>query len=217
MVPPPSKKRRVGPVLGIVSGGVGVVVAIVVVALIGLNAEGGFPEAKFALTLPKTLIGGRFELAQDLSDSKGQKIKDEANGAWDAKVTDAVVGQYSLGGDQTKGGLVLSGMYGRFKNTDEARGNMLKGAGEADGVTVAVGPKDFTQSGSPTVSCEVLQQKKLGTSMTYPVCAWTDDNTGALVAPMTAKTAAQDASQVDLRFYARFTLQVRSETVKTIK
>lgn len=214
-VVPPPKKRRVGLVLGIVGG---VIVSIVVVlALIGLLAESGFPAAKFELTLPKTLLDGRYELAQDLSDSQGRRIKDEADGAWDAKVTDAVVGQYTLGGDQTKGVLVISGMYGRFQNTNEARDNMLKGAAEADGVTLAGGPKTFTQDGLPTVSCEVLTQKKLGTTMTYPVCAWTDDNTGAMVAPMTEKTATQDPSDVQLSFYARLTLQVRSETVKPIQ
>lgn len=213
----PPKKRRVGLVLGIVGGVVGVVVVITVaLALIGTAAESGFPAAKYRLTLPKTLLDGRFELAQDLSDSQGRKIVDEADGAWDAKVTDGVVGQYSLGGDATKGVLVVSGMYGRFKNTDEARRNMLKGVGEADGVTVAVGPKDFTQSGSPTVSCEVVTQKKLGATMTYPVCAWTDGNTGAAVAPMILKNATQDPSEVDLALYARMTLQVRSEAMKPI-
>ncbi|GCB51937.1 hypothetical protein SNL152K_9293 [Streptomyces sp. NL15-2K] len=127
-----------------------------------------------------------------------------------------MVGQYSLGGDQTQGVLVLSGMYGRFKNTDEARAGMLKGAAEADGVTVAVGPKDFTQDGSPTVSCQVLSQERLGATMTYPMCAWTDGNTGATVAQMTAETATQDPSDVKLEFYARLTLQIRSETVKPI-
>ena len=216
-VAPPPKKRRAWLVLGVTGGAVGVVLAILVaLALISQTAESGFPEARFQLTLPKTLIDGRFELAQDLSDSKGQSIEDEADGAWDAKVTAAVVGQYSLGGDDTKGILVFSGMYGRFKNRDEARHNMLKGVGEADGVTVAVGPKEFTQNGSPTVSCEVVTQKKLGTTMSYPVCAWTDANTAAAVAPMTAKAATQDPSDIDLAFYAKFTLQVRSETRKPI-
>lgn len=216
MAPPP-KKRRVGLVVGIVGGVVGVVVAIVVaLALIGQAAGGGFPEAKFRLTLPETLADGRFELAQDLSDTEGQKVLDGADGAWDAKVTDAVVGQYNQGGDDTKGVLVISGMYGRFKNTDEARDNMLEGVSTADGVTVAVGPKDFTQGGSPTVSCQVVTQKQLGTTLTYPVCGWADGNTGAAVAPIAAEAATQDPSDVDLAFYAKFTLQVRSEMMKPI-
>ncbi|MEO3874778.1 hypothetical protein ABGB18_38835 [Nonomuraea sp. B12E4] len=214
--PPPPKRRRVGLVLGLVGGGLGVVVVIAVaLAVIGLRSGSGLPDARFALTLPKTLIDGRFQLAQDLSDSEGQKIEDEA-GAGYVEITDSVVGQYTLGGDQAKGVLVLSGMYGRFRDTNVSRENMLKGAAEADGVTVAAAPKVFTQKGMPTVSCEVLTQKKLDTTVTYPLCAWTDDNTGAAVGVITPKSAAQDPSTIDLQFYAKLTLQVRSETVKAI-
>jgi hypothetical protein len=213
--PPP--KKRVGLVLGVVGGVLGVVVAILVaLVLIGAKAESGFPEAEFALTLPKTLIDGRFELAEDLSDTEGQKIENEADGAWDAKDIQGVVGQYYLNGDAAKGTLTISGMYGRFKNADDARDHMLKGAGEADGVTVAVPPKDFTDSGV-TISCEVLSQKKLGMTISYPACAWADGNTAAIVAWTTQKSLTQDPSDVDLRFSARMTLQVRSETVKAIR
>ncbi|MFB9398003.1 hypothetical protein [Streptomyces echinatus] len=213
MAPAP-KKRRIGLVLGIVGGVVAAVVALLIV--VGVVAESGFPEAENKLTLPQKLVDGRFELAQDLTSAQGRKIEDEAEGAWDAKDVVGVVGQYAVGGDNTKGVLVLSGMYGRFKNTDTARRNMLKGAAEADGVTLAVPRKDFTQDGEPTVSCEVLTQKSAGATMTYPVCAWTDGNTGAAIASMTSETAKQDPSEVDLAFYAKLTRQIRSETLKPI-
>ena len=214
---PPPKKRRVGLIVGITGGVVGVIVIVgIVLALIGTAAGGGFPEAKFRLTLPRTLVDGGFQLEQDLSDTKGQEIENEADGAWDAKVTKAVVGQYSQDGDQTKGALILSGFYGRFKNTDKARRDMLEGATEADGVTLEAGPKDFPRSGEPTISCEVLTQEKLGTELTYPACSWADGNTGAIIAVMDADTLGQDASEVDLEHYAEVTRQVRSETVKPI-
>ncbi|MFI9249638.1 hypothetical protein [Streptomyces sp. NPDC053069] len=211
MAPPP-KKRRVGLVLGIV-GGV-VTAGVVGLVLIGALAGSGFPEAKNKLTLPRTLLDGRFQLARDLSE--GKKIEDEADGAWDAKDTRGVVGTYDLGGDATRGTLAVSGMYGRFRNSDEARRNMLKGASEAQGVTVAAPRRDFTQDGSPTVSCEVLTQKRFGATLTYPLCAWNDGNTGAAVGWITAKTAQQDPSDVDLAFYAKVTLQIRSEAVEPI-
>ncbi|GGV75778.1 MULTISPECIES: hypothetical protein [Streptomyces] len=214
---PPPKKRRVGLIVGITGGVVGVLVIVgIVLALIGTAAGGGFPEAKFRLTLPKTLVDGSFQLEQDLSDTKGQEIEEEANGAWDAKDTKAVVGQYSQGGDRTRGALVLSGFYGRFKNTDKARRNMLEGAAEADGVTLEAGPKDFPRSGEPTISCEVLTQEELGTTLTYPTCSWADGNTGAIIVVMDSDTLGQDASEIDLEHYAEVTRQVRSETVKPI-
>ncbi|WP_427925329.1 hypothetical protein [Streptomyces sp. cg40] len=213
--PPPPKKRGLGFALGIVGGALGValVIFMAVVLTVGSRSATGFPEADFVLTLPKTLVDGRFELADDLSRTEGQKIEQEADGAWDAKDTVAVVGTYTLNGDATKGTLALSGMYGRFKNTDEAREGMLKGAGEADGVTVAVPRKDFTEGGV-TVSCEVLSQKKLSVTVTYPTCAWADGNTAAAVAWTTAATVTQDPSDVDLAFSAKTTLQVRSEARK---
>ncbi|CAM5708831.1 hypothetical protein [Streptomyces aurantiogriseus] len=217
MAPPP-KKRRIGLVLGIVGGVVGVVVAAVVaLAVIGAGVESNFPEAEYQLTLPKTLLDGRYELTDDLSDTEGQKIEEEMDGAWDAKVTDSTVGQYALGGDENEGALLVSGMYGRFQNTDEGRDSMLKGVGEADGLTVAVQPKDFRPGGSDvTVTCEVVTQKELGTTLTYPVCAWADGNTAAVVAEITAETVTQSPSDVDLEAAAETTLKVRSETRKAL-
>ncbi|WP_405869389.1 MULTISPECIES: hypothetical protein [unclassified Streptomyces] len=216
---PPPKKRRVGLILGIVGGVVGVIVAIVVgLAVIGAKVESGFPKAEFALTLPKTLLDGRYELTDDLSDTEGQKIEKEMDGAWDAKVTDSKVGQYSLGGDTTKGQLVISGMYGRFQHTDQGRKGMLKGVGETEGMTVAVQPKDFQPGGSGiTVTCEVVTQEQLGTKLTYPVCAWADGNTAAVVAEVTEETITQSPSDVDLEASAKTTLQIRSETRKAIE
>lgn len=213
--PPPPKKRGLGFVLGVVGGGLGAagVVFMAVVLTVGSQTATRFPEADFVLTLPKTLIDGRFELADDLSDTEGQKIEQEADGSWDAKDTVGVVGTYTLNGDAAKGTLVLSGMYGRFKNTDEAREGMLKGTGEVDGVTVAVPPKDFTEGGV-TISCEVISQKKLSATVTYPACAWADGNTAADVAWTTAATLTQDPSDVDLALSAKMTLQVRSEARK---
>ncbi|WP_342746409.1 hypothetical protein [Streptomyces monashensis] len=210
----PPRKRRVGLILGIVGG----VVTLVVVGFVLLGAvlSSGFPAAKNQLTLPKTLVGGRFQLSQDLSDSEGKKIEDEADGAWDAKDVHAVIASYTLNGDASQGTLAVSGMYGRFRNADGARVDMLKGASEADGMTVAVARKDFTNSGSPTVSCEVLTQQRAGATVTYPACAWNDGNTGAMVASVTPKSATQDPARVDLAFYAKLTLQVRSEMIRPI-
>lgn len=128
MAPPPRKRR--GLVLGIVGGVVALIVVVVAALALAGSKGGGFPEAKNKLVLSKTLLAGRYTLSQDLSGSEGQKIEDEADGSWDAKDTHAVVGQYALGGDQTKGTLVVSGMYGRFKRTDQARNSMMKGAQE---------------------------------------------------------------------------------------
>ncbi|MEU9477023.1 hypothetical protein [Streptomyces sp. NPDC048191] len=212
MAPLP-KKRRVGLVLGIVGGAV--VSVVVVLVLIGMAASSGFPAAKNKLTLPRTLLDGKYELAQDMSDTEGKKVEKEADGAWDAKDIHAVTARYSPGGDSSKGMLLVSGMYGRFKNKDAVRRNMLKGATEADSVTVDQAPKDVTPSGSDvTISCEVLTQKASLVTITYPVCAWADGNTAAIIGE--AALPAPDPSDVDLDAAARHTVKVRSEMLRPV-
>ncbi|MFI9807434.1 hypothetical protein ACIHEJ_24240 [Streptomyces sp. NPDC052301] len=214
MAPPP-KKRRVGLILGIVGGVVVLLVGgLVALGAIGAGLESGFPEAKSKLTLPETLVDGKYHLAKDLSDTEGKKIESEADGAWDAKDTHGVVGSYDVGGDATKGTMVVSGMYGRFKNADAARRNMMKGAAESDGAKVAVPAKDFHLA--VTVTCEVVTQEQMGTKITLPMCAWADGNTGATVAVVNTPLLSQNPSDVDLESLARQTVKVRSEAVKPI-
>ncbi|MFE3038371.1 hypothetical protein ACFXKY_42780 [Streptomyces canus] len=221
MAPPPPPKRRRGLVVGGIGGVVGLVVLIVVgyAVLQSAAKSTGYPAAEYTLSLPKTLLIGRYELAQDYSDSEGQKIMDAADGYSQAKVDGVVVGQYSLAGNTTEGSLVVSGMYGRFKDPGATRNNMMKGAGKAEGTKVALAPQDFRPDGSDgtTVTCEVLTKTQAGTDMTVPVCAWTDANTGASVAELRASTMAQDPSDVDLDKLAATTLQIRSEMRKPIR
>jgi hypothetical protein len=214
-LPPPPKKSRVGLAIGIVAGVFVVVLAILLtLMLIAVRAESGFPSADFALFLPRTLLDGRYELTKDLSDTVGRRIEKDSRDIWDARITHGVVGRYSLGGDPTKGALVITGIYGRFKHADKTRANALKSDGEAEGVTVAVPPRDVTPEGATVrIGCEVLTRQQTAGTITYPVCAWADGNTSALVAEMTFGAANAD---LDLRAAARTTLQVRSETLKAI-
>ncbi|MEU9172564.1 hypothetical protein AB0D34_33075 [Streptomyces sp. NPDC048420] len=212
MAPPP--KRRLGRVFTIVG-----VVALAVVGYAVLQTAAkntGYPAAEYTLSLPKTLLSGRYELARDYSDSEGQKIVDASGGYSDAKVDGAAVAQYSLAGNPTEGSLVVSGMYGRFKEPDVSRNHMMKGAGE--GAKVALAPQDFHPDGSEgvTVTCEVLTKTQAGTDMTVPVCAWTDANTGASVGELRTSTMTQDPSDVDLEKLAATTLLIRSEMRKPI-
>ncbi|MER5431242.1 hypothetical protein [Streptomyces sp. NPDC002588] len=209
-VPPPPKSRA-PLILGIVGGAVGVVVlGMVALVLIGAKAESDFPDAEYRLTLPRTLLDDRYELADDLSDTEGREIEQEMDGAWDAEVTDSKVGQYSLGGVETDGALLVSGMYGRFQNTDDNRDALLKGVGDAEGLTVTVQPKDFRPGGSDTtVTCEVVTQ---GAALAYPVCAWADGNTAAVVVEITVAGVGRAASEIDLETAAETTFEIRSET-----
>ncbi|MGW1602718.1 hypothetical protein [Streptomyces eurythermus] len=212
MAPPP-RRRRVGLVLGIVGGVVTVVVAGLVV--LGLVAGGGFPAAENKLVLPHTLLDGEYTLAEDLSGTEGKKAEEEADGAWDVRDVHATVGRYSPPGDASRSMLLVSGMYGRFKNTPAIRRGLLKGAAEADGVTVERPARDVTPSGAATpVSCQVLTQKSDSTTLTYGVCAWADGNTAAAVGKV--DLSVRDPGDVDLEEAARTALRVRSELLRPV-
>ncbi|MFJ5970130.1 hypothetical protein [Streptomyces sp. NPDC093060] len=211
---PPPKKRGPGLALGIIGGVIGLAV---LGSLGGVGAVLGtdFPAAENKLTLPHQLVDGKYVLADDLSDSEGRKVEDEADGAYDAKDVHALVGRYSPGGDDSKGMLLVSSMYGRFKNEDDVRSNLLKGAAETDGVTVVEPEKDVTPSGSDVpISCEVLTQKQSLVTITYPVCAWADGNTAAVVGEVDLQR--KDSADVDLAAAARNTVKVRDEMIKPI-
>ncbi|MFJ4524888.1 hypothetical protein ACIP4Y_28725 [Streptomyces sp. NPDC088810] len=211
MAPPP-KKRRIGLVLGIV-GGV-VTLAIVALVLIGAVAESGFPAAENKLTLPHSLLDAKYTIVEDLSGTEGKKIEEEADGAWDARDIHAAVGRYQPG-DDSEAMLLVSGMYGRFKNEATVRRSMLKGATEADGVTVEEPARDVTPSGADTpVSCQVLTQRNSAVTITYPVCAWADGNTAAVVGEV--DRAVKDPAEVDLDKAARNTLRIRSEMLQPV-
>lgn len=212
--PRPRPRRRLRLVLGVVAGGLALLGGgAAVLGYFAYRSDAGFPAASYRLTLPRTLVDGRYSLSADLSGEEGGRIEDEADGAWNARDTTAVVARYDLGGDKGRGSLILSGMYGRFRDTADSRANMMKGVGEAGGTQVVVRPRDFELSGT-TVTCQVVTQVQLGERITYPVCAWVDGNTGATVGEISADAVGREPGEVDLEGAARLTLQVRNEARK---
>ncbi|WP_447035169.1 hypothetical protein [Streptomyces sp. DSM 118878] len=214
MAPPPPR-HSTGKVVGILAA---VVVVLVGAAVAGSRvfseASGGFPEAKYRMSVPPELLDGTYKLTQDLSDTSGKAIVEENRSRANIRDPKAVVGQYVGQGEQAGGALVVSGMYGRFKNAASARDDMMRGAAEAQGATVAVPARDITPAGSGlTVRCQVLttDQGTGGARSNVPLCAWGDDNTGAAVGVVTAEDASKDPDDIDLDAVARTTLKVREE------
>ncbi|MGW7103558.1 hypothetical protein [Streptomyces sp. NPDC054838] len=220
MGPPPRKNRA------------GLVIAVVAIALGGLLVAGfvvnritqagaavsgaGFPAAKYRLTVPQTMLSGTYQLSQDLSQTKGKEIVD---GAYDPKIRNPkpVVAQYTSESATDPGVLVISGMYGQFKDPAGARRKMIAGAQEGDGAQQAVPPKDITPGGSDvTLTCQVVTSMQNGTKVPLPMCAWADENTGATVAVVTAGTSRQNPASIDLNRVAETTLKVRAEARQPI-
>ncbi len=217
MAPPPPPKRRLGLVFGILGGFVAV--SVVGFAVYGSKlADVGFPEAKYRLSLPKTLVDNRYELTRDVSDSEGRKLKEQAAGGWDVKLAGVAYGHYSPGGDEAKGDLVVMGLYGRFKDPEWSRNDMMKGGGDGEGAEVVVAPKDFHPAGSGgiTITCEVSTRTDSGVKVTLPLCGWVDANTSGSVFEVTNTATTDDPSDVDLDKLAATTLRIRSEMRKPI-
>ncbi|MGX1881254.1 hypothetical protein [Streptomyces sp. NPDC055287] len=220
MGPPPPKKRT-GMVIGIVAASVvglaAVGFAVSLVSEAGSVASGaGFPKAEYKLTVPQTMLDGDFKLAQDLSQTKG---KEALAGTYDSKVRNPrpAVGQYTSGSPTELSVLVISGMYGQFKDPESAREKMMAGAEDGQGASLAVPAKDITPAGSGiTVTCQVLTSTQNGSTVTMPMCAWADENTGASVAVVTPETSKQDPESVDLGKVAETTLKVREEARQPI-
>ncbi len=162
------------------------------------------------------MLDGEFELAQDLSQTQG---KEALEGTYDAKVRNPrpAVGQYTSGSPTAPSVLVISGMYGQFKDPEGTREKMMAGAEDGQGATLAVPAKDITPAGSGiTLTCQVLTATQAGSTVTMPMCAWADGNTGATVAVVTPETSKQDPGSVDLDKIAATTLEVREESRQPI-
>ncbi|MFD9074144.1 MULTISPECIES: hypothetical protein [Streptomyces] len=210
---PPPPRRNTGKIIGIVGAVVGAGVLVVAgLAALGASSDSGFPEAKYRMTVQDKLVDGTYKLTQDLSDTSGKKIVEENKSRANIRDPKAVVAQYAGQGEDATSALVVSGMYGRFKDPAKARADLMDGAAEGDGATVAVPARDITPKGSGlTLRCQVLTSSQGGTTSNVPLCAWADDNTGAAVGVVTAETVKQDPDDVDLEQVARTTLKVREE------
>lgn len=214
--PAPPEKSRVGLMAAIIGGIFLLIVALLAtLVLVGKKIENSYPRAESTLTVPRTLLDGRFKLTRDDSPTLGRTLQRSWRHSWDAEAVHGVVAVYhpDSGG---LGELRVAGMYGRFKNTDEVRSRVLADNGAKNTqVKVLVPPEDDTPSGSRIeVSCEALARTWAdGSTLTYPVCAWADGNTWARVADMTFLTSMN----VDLKAAARNTLRIRSEMLKPIK
>lgn len=217
--PPPQKKSRVGVVLGVVGGVLALSIvawaAVMVTGIgtgtgIGIGTDGDFPEARYRLAMPETLLDGEYKLEEDLSDSPQESYVRHAESALGGRDVQAAVAIYR---PTDRGGqLNVSGMYGRFQDADDARDTWLAGAADPDGMSLTRPPEDFRPSGSDvTVTCQVIAKEDLNMRVIMPMCAWNDGNTGALIGEIDPGTSSGDAKDVDLASLAERTARIRAE------
>ncbi|MER6426077.1 hypothetical protein [Streptomyces sp. NPDC001137] len=188
-----------------------IVVLLLTLVLAGKKLENSYPRAEFSLTVPRALLEGHFKLAKDDSPTKGRALQRSWRHSWDTEAVQGVVAVYQSASVE-RGDLVVTGIYGRLKNTDEVRSRVLAGNGSKNSqVKVLTPAEDETPPGSRIkISCEAVTRTWAdGSTLTYPVCAWVDGATWAQVADMTLLASMN----LDLKATARSTLQIRSEMV----
>lgn len=219
MPPQPPRKKNTGLVIGIVAGSLVLLGCLgfgVKMVIDGAGDDSPFPAATHKLTVPKTLVDGQYTLAQDMSGTEGKKVLDESHDN-SVRTGGAAVAQYTAqSGAQVKA-LVVSGYYGQIKNPDQQRRSVLHGAGTAQNARIETPAKDVTPAGSDVkVECEVLTNTEGGNRVTFPMCAWGDDNTAAGVGIVDSASLGQKPGDIDLAEAAELTLKVRAEMRKPI-
>ncbi|MHC6630310.1 hypothetical protein ACYTFC_30135 [Streptomyces globosus] len=176
----------------------------------------GFPEAKHKITVPGTLLNGQYKLDEDLSQTAGKQVID---GTYDPKTRNpqAVAARYTADSPRQPGVLVISGIYGQFKDPAASRKKMMAGAAKSESAKVTVPARDVTPPGSDTtLSCQVLTTRQGGAEATLPMCAWADENTAASIGVVTGEISQQAPDSVDLTRIAETALKVRAETRQPI-
>jgi hypothetical protein len=117
------------------------------------------------------------------SEDHAHQRQAEPAGTSEANLRDAKAAVAQYLSTSESGVLVISGIYGRIKDPDEARTSILKGAGESER-----GHHRRTRQGLH--SGRIGSDHHLpgadggadGATSTLPMCAWADDDTNAAVA-----------------------------------
>ncbi|MFE7115781.1 hypothetical protein ACFU99_10210, partial [Streptomyces sp. NPDC057654] len=165
-------------------------------------------SAEYRLTVPKSLAGGEYTLAKDLTGSLDDKLGGNNSGPNERNMRNAG-GQYMSASGKTPTTLVFSGMYGDIADPDVAVESMLKGVGEADGTKVTTPARTVTPPGADEpVRCQVISLNRAGASGTMPVCAWSDHST---VATVLETSGAAEGGAPDVEALAKRAAAVRDE------
>ncbi|GHF46158.1 hypothetical protein [Streptomyces morookaense] len=172
------------------------------------NSTSGAPASpaaqRYKLTVPRTLLGGRYTLDNDMTHTMEDGLSSEHEGPNEHNMHGAG-GQYT-DASGASGTLQAAGMYGTIDDPKTAMRSMFRGMNENPGVEVTTPAKDFTPPGvQEAVSCEEFAYTRPGQTqaVSIPVCDWSDHSTVVTV------TIPDAPSPVGLEALAKTTAQVR--------
>ncbi|MEU1309089.1 hypothetical protein ABZ419_09365 [Streptomyces cinnamoneus] len=158
---------------------------------------------RYRLTVPGTLLGGRYTLTKDVSRTIDDGIAGQRNSVNERNMK-GVGGQYTADGGEQE--LVTGGLYGEIANPRRTLDSMFQGMNGNPGVTVTTPPKDITPPGArEPVTCERYSVTRPGGSGFVAVCGWGDHSTVATV------SLPGPDDRADLEALAKQTAEVRDE------
>ncbi|MER5465920.1 hypothetical protein ABT010_35750 [Streptomyces sp. NPDC002668] len=215
----PQPTKRTGRVAGIFVGSLAQLGALGYALFLVLNAagvaDGDWPKATHQLTVPKTLLGGKYALARDSSKTKGQESLKDLH---DHRIRGhaAITATYS-GGASGSDALTITALHGQIREAKYVRREMVQGLEEpSEGNELLAPPKDITPAGSGvTLSCAVMNSYD-DKPVSTPACAWADGSTTATVLFASAELDKQRPENIDLSQYAELTVKVRAQTRQPI-
>jgi hypothetical protein len=194
---------------------IAIVVACVVVGLgvpgflvrmsTGNGADTSLPRYK--VSLPKTLVDGKYKLAKDMTAEAEAKNPDlgpddnEYTAIYSGSSAKEQIVYTGLNSDATGGDSVT-------ESDDKALDNME----ESPSVDVAVPRREITPSGADEpLTCEVMTKAEGGQKLSVPACAWGDRGSVGLVAENSYDTLLTTPKAVDLEAFADQVNTVRDE------
>ncbi|MFI9724590.1 hypothetical protein ACIHFE_34045 [Streptomyces sp. NPDC052396] len=203
-VPPPRRGLGPGAIIGIVLGSIAAVVCLGLLAAVLLSNSDDGSSPRYRLTVPRTLLHGRYTLAQDMTQTLTDKIGQRSGiNKRDAK---GAAGQYTAGSSTGPQVVTVVGLYGHIRSPKQAMKGMLQGINETDGTHVTTPAREITPNGSDEpVTCEVLDVNRNGDSGSMTVCGWSDHST------MATASFTPSADLIDLHAAANQMASIRDD------
>ncbi|MEU4213695.1 hypothetical protein AB0F13_27595 [Streptomyces sp. NPDC026206] len=166
---------------------------------------------RYRLTVPRTLLGGQYTLAEDMSQEMENDLGGLTNGG-NERNAKGVGGHYTAASDPGPETVIFTGIYGEIGDPKRAMDGWFKGMNGNQGFQVTTPAKDVTPPGvAEHVTCERYAFNRSEGSGTMAVCGWSDHSTVATVSVPDA------AAPITLEALAKKTVEMRDELRKPLE
>ncbi|MFE9732453.1 protein kinase [Streptomyces sp. NPDC005863] len=173
---PAARPMPPGLLAAVVTGALVLFGGAVYAAYVFKDSGPSFPTAQYKLEPPATLLGGAYELKEGTLSAPSKKLYDDEDRKDAREFRATYTGKAKAGAFQE---LKVDGVYGRLKNSEVQREDMVSSSIVTNEEKVVAPLKEIRVAGADVVfSCETATSRSYGTKT---VCAWADENTAGSV------------------------------------